>query len=104
MRCPSCGEEEGNVIQVSTTCPDPDEPGEFLVFAVCTNCDYGINEHTEGTCTCRKEMGLSTYTVDVLLRAAFSLTHQIHEATALGDFRAQRDLIVAEIKRRCRGE
>jgi hypothetical protein len=38
---------------VDTDCPDPDEFGETLVFAVCKNCDYGINEHTEGECDCK---------------------------------------------------
>lgn len=37
---------------VETRCPDPDEPGEVLYFSVCKNCDYGINEHTEGECAC----------------------------------------------------
>lgn len=37
---------------VETECPDPDEPGELLTFKVCGNCDYGINEHTEGECDC----------------------------------------------------
>lgn len=52
MRCPSCGREEMAI--VDTDCPDPDEFGETLVFAVCRNCDYGINEHTEGYCSCDK--------------------------------------------------
>lgn len=52
MRCPSCGEEEVGVIE--TTCPVPGEPGEVMCFRVCMNCDYGINEHTEGTCGCEK--------------------------------------------------
>lgn len=50
MRCPSCGQDEAD--WVYTTCPDPDEPGETLVFPVCKNCDYGINDHTEGECGC----------------------------------------------------
>jgi len=52
MRCPHCGEYE--VVTVDTTCPNPEEPGETLAFAVCRNCDYGINEHTEGVCDCEK--------------------------------------------------
>ena len=50
MRCYSCGEYEVEAIE--TTCPDPDEPGDVLRFGVCKNCDYGINEHTEGECSC----------------------------------------------------
>lgn len=50
MRCPSCGEDD--VVPIETDCPDPDNPGETLVFAVCGNCDYGINAHTEGECDC----------------------------------------------------
>lgn len=50
MRCYSCGEYEVEMIE--TTCPDPDEPGDVLRFGVCKNCDYGINEHTEGECSC----------------------------------------------------
>lgn len=50
MMCPSCREDEAEVIE--TTCPDPDEPGDVLRFGVCKNCDYGINEHTEGECSC----------------------------------------------------
>lgn len=50
MRCPSCGQDEG--VLVETTCPDPDEPGETMRFSVCRNCDHGINEHTEGECSC----------------------------------------------------
>ena len=52
MHCPSCGQEEMAI--VATDCPDPDEFGETLVFAVCRNCDNGINEHTEGVCDCAK--------------------------------------------------
>jgi len=51
MQCPSCGQEEMAI--VDTGCPDPDEFGETLVFAVCKNCDYGINDHTEGECDCK---------------------------------------------------
>lgn len=50
MHCPSCGQDEG--VTVETPCPNPDEPGETLSFSVCKNCDYGINEHTEGECDC----------------------------------------------------
>ncbi len=50
MMCPSCREDEVEVIE--TPCPDPDEPGDVLRFSVCKNCDYGINEHTEGECSC----------------------------------------------------
>ncbi len=52
MRCYSCGGEDIDFVQ--TTCPDPDEPGEFRIFPVCRNCDAGINEHTEGECSCVK--------------------------------------------------
>lgn len=52
MRCPSCGQDEG--VLVETTCPNPDEDGEPRMFGVCRNCDYGINEHTEGECGCEK--------------------------------------------------
>ena len=50
MMCPSCRQDEAEVVE--TTCPDPDEPGDVLRFSVCKNCDYGINEHTEGECAC----------------------------------------------------
>ena len=50
QRCPSC--REYDITIVYTECPDPDEPGEFRSFSVCRNCDYGINEHTEGECHC----------------------------------------------------
>lgn len=52
MRCPHCGEYEIGIVY--TECPDPDEPGEFLSFMVCRNCDNGINEHTESECDCPK--------------------------------------------------
>ena len=47
-RCPSCGQYES--ITVEVTCLD--EEGEQMRFTVCRNCDYGINEHTEGVCSC----------------------------------------------------
>ncbi len=47
-RCPSCGEYEGHPIEVACL----DEDGERMTFTVCRNCDYGINEHTEGECGC----------------------------------------------------
>jgi hypothetical protein len=50
MRCPSCGEED--IATVEPGCLD--EEGERRTFAVCRNCDYGINEHTEGECNCEK--------------------------------------------------
>ena len=50
MMCPSCREYEVETIE--TTCPDPDDPGEVLWFGVCKNCDYGVNDHTEGYCSC----------------------------------------------------
>lgn len=50
MRCPSCGDYD--VITVYTECPDLEEPTEVRAFRVCRNCDYGINEHTEGECNC----------------------------------------------------
>jgi hypothetical protein len=50
MRCPHCGEYD--VVTVNTDCPNPEEPGETLAFGVCRNCDYGINDHTEGECDC----------------------------------------------------
>ena len=52
MTCPHCGQDE--VVTVNTDCPNPEEPGETLAFGVCRNCDYGINEHTEGVCDCEK--------------------------------------------------
>ena len=48
--CFSCGQDEVDVIE--TDCID--EEGEFMRFMVCKNCDYGINEHTEGECSCEK--------------------------------------------------
>ena len=50
MHCPSCGQDE--VVMVDTNCPDPEDPDGTLSFGVCRNCDYGINEHTEGYCSC----------------------------------------------------
>ena len=50
MRCYSCGQDEVSIVY--TECPDPDNPGEFLSFLVCKNCDNGINDHTEGECDC----------------------------------------------------
>lgn len=52
MRCPHCGEYD--IAIVYTECVDPDNPGEFLSFMVCKNCDNGINDHTEGQCDCPK--------------------------------------------------
>ena len=48
MTCSSCGEDE--VVGIEVPCLD--ENGEPRVFAVCKNCDYGTNEHTEGECDC----------------------------------------------------
>lgn len=50
MRCPSCGEDDSVAVEV----PCLDEDGDRMVFRVCRNCDYGINEHTEGECGCEK--------------------------------------------------
>lgn len=50
MPCPSCRSDD--IVVVETECPNPEEPGEFMAFSVCRNCDYGINEHTEGECDC----------------------------------------------------
>lgn len=50
MMCPSCRQDEA--VTVETTCLDPNEPGDVLRFSVCRNCDYGINDHTEGECGC----------------------------------------------------
>lgn len=50
MHCPYCVQDES--VRVDTGCPNPEEPGETLVFYVCQNCDYGINDHTEGECSC----------------------------------------------------
>jgi hypothetical protein len=45
---------------------------------------------------------LSTYSVDTLLRAAYSLTHRMTGSRKSDEERrAQRDLIDEEIKRRC---
>lgn len=52
MRCPHCGADDIGIVY--TTCADPDEPGEFLSFMVCKNCDNGINDHTEDQCDCVK--------------------------------------------------
>lgn len=55
-------------------------------------------------------MDLRTADLDTLLRAAYSLTHQMHNinqsppadrAAWAADLRAQRDLISEEIARRC---
>lgn len=51
MRCPSCGEDGINFPTIVDV-PCLDEDGEQMVFTVCPNCDYGINEHTEGECSC----------------------------------------------------
>ena len=48
MRCRSCGEDEVEMVRV----PCLDEDGEQMLFSVCTNCDFGINQHTEGVCDC----------------------------------------------------
>jgi DNA-directed RNA polymerase subunit M/transcription elongation factor TFIIS len=48
MHCPSCREDAAAYVTV----PCLDSDGEQMVFAVCRNCDYGINEHTEGVCSC----------------------------------------------------
>jgi len=50
MRCLHCGEYD--VVYVEPGCLDED--GDPRRFAVCRNCDYGINEHTEGECDCEK--------------------------------------------------
>lgn len=50
--CPHCGEDDTRYVE--TTCPTPDGESELMVFAVCGNCDYGINDHTEGQCDCPK--------------------------------------------------
>lgn len=62
MRCPHCGEYEVGIVY--TECPDPFEPGEFLSFLVCKNCDNGINEHTEGECSCPKPRVSATWEED----------------------------------------
>lgn len=48
MMCPSCRQDEVEAVEV----PCLDEDGEQMVFSVCRNCDYGINDHTEGDCDC----------------------------------------------------
>jgi hypothetical protein len=50
MMCPSCRQDTLEPTWVS--CLDKDE--EQMLFDVCTNCDYGINDHTEGVCSCEK--------------------------------------------------
>jgi hypothetical protein len=50
MNCYSCGVDDPRY--VVTGCPDPENAPETLTFLVCGNCDYGINEHTEGVCDC----------------------------------------------------
>lgn len=47
--CPSCRADD-DIHYVEVPCLDVD--GESMVFPVCRNCDYGINEHTEGVCSC----------------------------------------------------
>ena len=61
MSCPSCRSDD--IVTVETECPNPEEPGEFMAFSVCRNCDYGINEHTEGECNC-KEKQRTTVEID----------------------------------------
>lgn len=48
MTCPSCREDDNMIVE--TACLDLE--GELMTFSVCRNCDYGINEHTEGECGC----------------------------------------------------
>jgi len=49
MICPSCRQDDTvNIVEV----PCLDSDGEQMRFGVCENCDYGINEHTEGVCSC----------------------------------------------------
>ena len=50
MHCPSCGEDAAAYVEPGCL----DEDGEKMRFPVCRNCDYGINEHTEGECSCAK--------------------------------------------------
>lgn len=52
MKCPSCGEYD-TVDTLVVKCRD--ETGERMRFSVCSNCDYGINEHTEEVCDCAPE-------------------------------------------------
>lgn len=47
-RCPRCSEDDSVWIEVKCL----DEEGEPMSFTVCWNCDYGINDHTEGECDC----------------------------------------------------
>lgn len=52
MYCPSCGQDGRKVVQTRCIEENPEGPEGLLEFAVCIHCDYGINEHTEGTCDC----------------------------------------------------
>lgn len=54
MYCPSCGQDGRKVITTKCLDENPEGPEGQLEFAVCIHCDYGINEHTEGMCDCRK--------------------------------------------------
>lgn len=47
MKCPCCGEYE--IVTVEPGCIDRE--GDLMRFQVCRNCDYGINDHTEGECS-----------------------------------------------------
>lgn len=50
MRCPSCGDDEVTYLEPGCLSVD----GEIMAWRVCLNCDYGINDHTEGVCDCEK--------------------------------------------------
>lgn len=50
MHCPSCGQDEAAYVEPGCLSVE----GELMTFRVCANCDYGINEHTEGECGCEK--------------------------------------------------
>lgn len=50
MTCPSCRQDDPRTVEPGCIGSD----GEPMVFVVCGNCDYGINEHTEDVCDCLK--------------------------------------------------
>lgn len=50
MDCPHC--RSGILRSVTLKCRD--EHGEPMRVLICGDCDYGINEHTEGECDCEK--------------------------------------------------
>lgn len=79
--CPSCRGEE--IVTVTTSCRDTD--GEPLMFSVCASCDYGINEHTEGLCTCPKSDADADLMIGGMCTACGSVEVILHEVTGMRD-------------------